>query len=90
MWNSQMRSLRKLMRQLQSDPRIIKIVIDGLNGWRRGEDKIYNSHFSAEQAADMQTGLGWKHFFEGRFHTQWRVLQEQLYFARMSIRRLGK
>jgi hypothetical protein len=72
-----------------TDPRIVKTVIEGLNGWRRGEEKIYNNRFSAEQVADKQTELGWKHFFEGRLHNQWRKLQES-YHLQMSIRRSGK
>jgi hypothetical protein len=89
LWNEQMGALKKLLRQLQTDPRITKVIIDGLNGWRQGEEKRYNSRFSAEQAADYQTEMGWKHFFEGRLHKQWRVLQEQ-YFLQLAIQRSGK
>jgi hypothetical protein len=89
LWNGQVEALRKLLRQLQTDPRITKVIIEGLNGWRQGVETRYNSRFSAEQAADLQTEMGWKHFFEGRLHKQWRLLQER-YFLRLSIRRSGK
>jgi hypothetical protein len=89
MWNFQLAALQRLLRQLQTDPRIIKVIIEGLKGWRNGEEKIYNSRFAAEKVADNQTALGWKHFFEGRHHKQWRLLQEQ-YFLQMSIHRSGK
>jgi hypothetical protein len=89
LWNAQMGDLRKLLRHLQTDPSIAKVIIEGLNGWRKGEEKIYNSRFSGEQAADLQSGIGWKHFFEGRLHTQWRLVQEQ-YFHLLAIRRSGK
>jgi hypothetical protein len=86
LWNEQLGALKKLLWQLQTDPKITKVIIEGLNGWRQGEEKRYNSHFAAEQAADCQTETGWKHFFEGRL---WRVLQEK-YFLRLAIRRSGK
>jgi hypothetical protein len=89
LWNAQLGALKKLLRQLQTDPKITKVIVEGLNGWRQGEEKRYNSRFAAEQVADCQTESGWKHFFEGRLHKEWRILQEK-YFLRLAIRRSGK
>jgi hypothetical protein len=88
-WSTHLRKLQRMLGQLQTDPRIIKAIITGLNGWHRGEDKIYNSRFSAEQTADLQSAVGWKHFFEGRHHKQWQTLQEQ-YYSKHSISKSGK
>jgi hypothetical protein len=89
LWNDQIEALRNLLRCLQTDPRITKVILEGLNGWRQGQEHVYNSRFAVEQAADLQTEIGWKHFFGGRLHQQWRVLQDR-YFHRLSIRRSGK
>jgi hypothetical protein len=89
LWRTHIRKLQRTLGQLQTDPKIIKAIITGLDGWHQGEEKIYNRRFVAEQAADLQSNIGWKHFFEGRQIRQWRTLQEE-YFRRKSICTSGK
>jgi hypothetical protein len=78
-WATQMRKLQIFLGQLQTNPSIITAILKGLDGWRNGIDQKFSSRFQAEAIAILQEEMGWKHFFEGRHHTQWRVLQSKYY-----------
>jgi hypothetical protein len=80
LWNGQLGALKKLLRQLQTDPRITKVSIDGLNGWQQGEEKRYNSHFSAEQVAYVHNRRS--HFTSGIVCHQMKVV---MYGSNMRI-----
>jgi hypothetical protein len=68
---------------------ITEAIIQGLQGWRDGTEIVFNIRTTAGQLGIAQSGLGWKHFFEGRVHKQWRQHMTR-YYKEAGERRTGK
>jgi hypothetical protein len=78
LWENSMEELRVHLRTTQTPNTTINVIIEGLQGWRRGENTQFNTHTDAGNAGAAQSEAGWKHFFEGRPHKIWQV-HRQLY-----------
>jgi hypothetical protein len=88
-WEERMEELKRILGQMLTPTPIISAVVDGLTGWRNGVDVQYNSRTTAGHLGIEQTTLGWKHFFEGRLHYQWRRQMEE-YYTTIRERKTGK
>jgi hypothetical protein len=80
LWENSMEDLRLCLRTIQTPILTINAIIDGLQGWRRGENTQFNTHTDAGKAGAAQNEVGWKHFFEGHPHKIWQT-QHQIYLS---------
>jgi hypothetical protein len=76
LWEESIQGLRQVLGRVQTPPAIISAIVDRLQGWRNGQDAVFNTRTAAGQAGDSQNELGWRHLFEGRPHKAWRRIQE--------------
>jgi hypothetical protein len=72
MWETSMEELQRVLGQSLTPVSITTAIVDGLNGWRNGNEVRFNVRTTAGQLGLLQAELGWKHFFKGRLHHQWR------------------
>jgi hypothetical protein len=72
-----MTQLAAVMGRFHTPQPTIKAIIDGLTGWRVGQDTVFNTRTTAGKAGIAQTELGWRQLFEGRPHKQWQEGQKQ-------------
>jgi hypothetical protein len=84
-----MSELQDYMEELHTDPEICTQIIEGLNRWREGINTSFTPLSTAQLTASLQENIGWKHFFEGRHHLQWRELQSE-YLRNIRSLRSGK
>jgi hypothetical protein len=87
-WEQHMQELRRLLNQLLTPTTITNVIIEGLNGWRNGIDTIFNSRTPSGKMGITQSAVGWKHFFEGRMHKEWKI-QMIRYYKEKGERRSG-
>jgi hypothetical protein len=72
LWTEKMEDLRVCLRGQQTSTQIIDAIVEGLQGWRKGQDHVFNTTTTAGMLGELQNQMGWKHFFEGRVHKAWR------------------
>jgi hypothetical protein len=77
LWTEKIAELRISLSRQQTSKTIIKAIVDGLQGWRNGQDYIFNTTTTAGMLGDLQNQMGWKHFFEGRIHKAWREFHDR-------------
>jgi hypothetical protein len=86
-WKNSLKNLESYMRTLDTDPILLKIILDYLNTWRNGELLIPLADHKYKMLIELQETIGARQFFEGWTHHEWEKLQEQYYSGIKSRRR---
>jgi hypothetical protein len=89
MWEKSMEELQRVLGQSLTPVSITTAIVDGLNSWRNGNEVRFNVRLTAGQLGLLQAELGWKHFFEGRLHHQWRQEMTK-HYSNIGERKTGK
>jgi hypothetical protein len=75
LWEKSMDKLQINMKKMGIPLETIEAILEGLQGWRNGQDTQFNIHTTAGMTGCLQTSLSWKHFFKGQTHTIWQKHQ---------------
>jgi hypothetical protein len=77
--------LRSTHKSTECDPRLLDILIDGLNTWFLHLPMDVSRYpRSYHKLIHEQTEIGWRHMFNGHLTTQWRIKQDK-YLRRLKI-----
>jgi hypothetical protein len=78
-WTEAVSNLERLMRQLNTDPTLMPIIVTYLEGWWNGHAITYVAPREFQELLKAQSRLGWGRFFEGWFVKQWAEHQQRYY-----------
>jgi hypothetical protein len=89
LWEESLQQLQRTLGRHHTPLTTIATIVQGLQGWRNGNDVVFNVRTTSGQAGIQQQELGWRQFFEGRPHKVWRQIQAQ-HCEQAGIRQSGK
>jgi hypothetical protein len=72
-------SIELLLRQWNTDPTIVHVLLLYLKSWQTGEGVQYQPPRELEAVIQEQTYISWNRFFEGWFSTRWAEILQRFY-----------
>jgi hypothetical protein len=78
-WRAKLLSdLRHTHSSAESNPYLVDIMIDGLHSWMNDTPMVMDRYPRRyHRLITEQTTIGWRHVFNGRLTTQWRLRQDR-------------
>jgi hypothetical protein len=77
-------------KELNTDPKMARILIDGVHRWLDGNDEPLQTHTYASKYGTLirqQNAIGWRQIFSGRMSREWARLQDDFIYIDKQRRR---
>ena len=89
-WKKEIRSLKKWMIEIGTDPEIVRALVEVLQNYNRNHD--YDTYLSSlppqhvRRCLESQIRIGWTGFLEGMLSHEWSIAQSSYYLTQGSRR----